>query len=141
MTTWMVVEDEPDLYDMVLAMYATMGVDGTSFVTGEEAIDWIEEVDDGHYHGELPELALLDIRLPGAINGVKVSERMRESPHLKDIAIVLMTAYRLNPSEEKDVINQAGSDLLIYKPLPKLGELHTMLLDLVNKRQNNPSTV
>lgn len=141
MTTWMVVEDEPDLYDMVLAMYATMGVDGASFVTGEEAIEWIEEVDEGHYHGELPELALLDIRLPGSIDGTAVGARMRTSPHLKNIVIVLMTAYQLSPTEERRIVDQAGSDLLLYKPLPKLNELHATLRDLVNKRQNNPSAV
>lgn len=131
MTTWMVVEDEPDLYDMVLAMYATMGVDGASFQTGEEAIEWIDEVDAGLYRGELPELALLDIRLPGKVSGTMVGARMRKSPILCDTRIVLMTAYKLSPREEQDMIKQAGSDLLLYKPLPKLTELQKLLRDLV----------
>ena len=42
MTVWMVVEDEPDVYEMVLAMYETLGIDGVAFTTGEEAITWID---------------------------------------------------------------------------------------------------
>lgn len=134
MTTWMVVEDEPDLYDMVLAMYATIGVDGASFQTGEEAIEWIDEVDSGMYAGELPELALLDIRLPGDVDGAMVGARMRESPTLRHTRIVLMTAYKLSPREEQEIIHQAGSDLLLYKPLPKLNELQGLLRGLIRQR-------
>lgn len=132
MTTWMVVEDEPDLYDMVLAMYSTMGVDGLSFVTGEEAIEWIDDLENGHASDELPELVLLDIRLPGDINGIEVGARLRQSPFLQDIAIVLMTAYKLSPREEKRFMEQAGANLLLYKPLPKLHDLEVMLKDLVD---------
>ena len=76
MSTWMVVEDEPGLYDLVLAMYETMGINGLAFTTGEEAFDWIEDVDAGHFAGELPKLALLDIRLPGEISGPMIGARI-----------------------------------------------------------------
>jgi len=131
MTTWMVVEDEPDLYDMVLAMYSTMGVDGLSFATGEEAFEWIEEVENGYAGDELPELVLLDIRLPGKIDGISVGERLRKSPKLNSIVIVLMTAYKLQPRQEKQAMRRSGADLLIYKPLPALNDLKNMLEELV----------
>ncbi len=131
MTVWMVVEDEPDLYDMLLAMYETIGVDGAAFTTGEEAMSWIEEVESGHYRGEMPELALVDIRLPYEVNGIKVGSRMRESKQLGDIAIVLMTAYRMNPQEEAEAIENAGANLLLYKPLPGFQEFQRILQNLV----------
>jgi CheY-like chemotaxis protein len=139
MTTWMVVEDEPDLYDMVLAMYTTIGVDGISFVTGEEALEWIDEVDGGEFQGELPELALLDIRLPGDISGPMVGERIRNSPTIKDIVIVLMTAYHLSAQEEQSVIERATANLLLYKPLPRLQEFEQMLRDLLNGHSSDSS--
>src|SRR5690606_39918312 len=92
----MVVEDEPDIYEVLLAMFEMWGIEGVAFVDGEEAVAWIDEVDRGEFEGELPELALLDIRLPGSISGPMVGERLRKSPILQHSAIVLSTAYRLS---------------------------------------------
>lgn len=134
MTTWMVVEDEPDLYDMVLTMYEMLGIEGVAFTDGEEAVTWIEEVERGEYRRELPELALLDIRLPGKVTGTMVGARLRECAPMNDMAIVLMTAYKLSPQEEKAVQKQAGSNLLLYKPLPRLDDFRTVLEKLVKER-------
>src|SRR5688572_29023776 len=110
----MVVEDEPDIYEVLLAMFGIWGIEGVAFVDGEEAVSWIDDVDNRKFQGELPELALLDIRLPGDINGPAVGERLRKSSHLGQIAIVLTTAYRLTPEEEASVIKHAGADRLVY---------------------------
>lgn len=131
MTVWMVVEDEPDLYDMLLAMYETMGVDGVAFTDGEEAMNWIDEVDSGHYRGELPELALLDIRLPGKVNGIQVAARMRKSPYLDNVAVVLMTANRLSPRQETSAKRRSGAKQLLYKPLPAFREFQAILQGVV----------
>ena len=44
MSTWMVVEDEPDIYEVLLAMFGIWGIEGVAFVDGEEAVSWIEDV-------------------------------------------------------------------------------------------------
>jgi CheY-like chemotaxis protein len=93
---------------------------------------WIEEVDSGQYRGEIPELALLDIRLPDTIDGITVGSRLRESPQHNNIAIVLMTAHRLNPQQEAAAIAKAGANLLMYKPLPDMKVFHSTLLGLVS---------
>jgi CheY-like chemotaxis protein len=134
MTTWMVVEDEPDLYEMVLAMYEWWGFEGLAFVNGEDAIAWIDHVDQGRVQGELPQLVLLDIRLPGQVNGVQVGERLRQSPFLSSMGIVLMTAFKLSPKDEKEVMAVSKADLLLYKPLPALKELQNMLEKIVAQR-------
>lgn len=134
MPTWMVVEDEPDLYEMILAMYAAIGIGGVAFVTGEDAIEWIEDMEAGRSSDEIPELALIDIRLPGRISGDVVGARMRKSPNLRNTAIVLMTAYRLSPEDERYLIEHAGADLLLHKPLPRLPELRRMLFELVEAK-------
>ncbi len=131
----MVVEDEPDIYDVLLAMFGIWGIEGVAFVDGEEAVEWIDDVDNARFQGELPELALLDIRLPGDIDGPAVGERLRQSKVMGDIAIVLTTAYKLTPEEERQVIARAGADELIYKPLPKFGELQTTLERIIADRR------
>ncbi len=135
MSTWMVVEDEPDIYEVLLAMFEMWGIEGVAFVDGEEAVAWIDDVDSGRFQGELPELALLDIRLPGNISGPMVGERLRKSPILKNIAIVLSTAYRLSPDEEKKVVTQADADKLMYKPLPRFNELQKILEEVIAQRR------
>jgi CheY-like chemotaxis protein len=132
----MVVEDEPDIYEVLLAMFGIWGIEGVAFVDGEEAVSWIDDVDSDSFQGELPELALLDIRLPGEINGPAVGERLRKSEALGDIAIVLTTAYKLTPDEETEVKTQAGADRLIYKPLPKFAELQKILEETIVQRRN-----
>ncbi len=118
----MVVEDEPDIYDVLLAMFEIWGIEGVAFVDGPEAIAWIEQVDQGRVRGELPELAILDIRLPEG-SGPEVGARLRASPILHNIAIVLITAFSLSPEEEREAIALAQADLLLYKPLPAMPEL------------------
>ncbi len=130
----MVVEDEPDIYDVLLAMFELWGIEGVAFVDGAEAIAWIDAVDEGRVHGDLPELAILDIRLPEA-SGPEVGARLRKSPKLKNVAIVLITAYRLSTEEERSVIEQAGADRLMYKPLPAMPELRSILDEVVDRRR------
>ena len=135
MSTWMVVEDEPDLYDTLLAMFDIWSVDGVAFTNGLDAIRWIDDVDADHNGVSLPELAVLDIRLPGA-SGPEIGNRLRKSPLLRDIAIVLMTAYRLTPQQEREVIAMAQADALLYKPLPAPNEFHARLTNAVRNRQS-----
>jgi CheY-like chemotaxis protein len=135
LSTWMVVEDEPDIYEVLLAMFEMWGIEGVAFVDGEEAVSWIEDVDRGRFKGELPELALLDIRLPGEIKGHMVGERLRKSPILGQIAIVMSTAFKLSADEERQMMTQAGADKLVYKPLPKFNELQRMLEEVISQRR------
>ena len=130
----MVVEDEPDIYELLLAMFEMWGIEGVAFVDGEEAMTWIDEADQGT-PGELPELALLDIRLPGDIGGPEVAARIRQSAALSRMAIVLITAYKLTVDEEKEIIEKAGADRLLYKPLPKFNELKKTLETAISERR------
>ena len=134
MSTWMVVEDEPDIYEVLLAMFEMWGIEGVAFVDGEEALAWIDDVDNGRFRGELPELALVDVRLPGSVDGAGVSARLRKSPILGEMSIVLNTAYRLTLEQEVQMIERAGADKLMYKPLPKFNELQTTLEEVIAKR-------
>lgn len=132
MSTWMVVEDEQDLYDMILTMYNLLGMKGLAFAVGADAIDWVDDVSEGLIT-EIPELALIDIRLPDEhIDGVHIAAKLRECDQLKHIAICLMTAFRFTPAEEKQIMAESKADLLLYKPLPRFNELKNTLQNLVD---------
>jgi len=133
MSTWMVVEDEPDLYDTLIALFEIWSIDGVAFTNGTDAIKWIDDVDKGGLDVTIPELAILDIRLPGA-SGPDIGQRMRASRALGGVTIVLTTAYHLSPQEEKDVIARAGADTLLYKPLPSPSEFRSILQKTIDGR-------
>jgi CheY-like chemotaxis protein len=135
MGRWMIVEDEPDLYDMLLTMTDLMGVDGVAFANGEDAVAWIEDIEANRLSSDLPELALLDIRLPGELNGADVAARLRQSETLSGITIVLMTAYRLSPSEEKTMLKASGAETIVYKPLPRLSDFQAQMKQAIAKRK------
>jgi len=135
----MVVEDEPDIYELLLAMFEIWGIRGVAFVDGPEAVAWVDDVDQGRVRGELPEVALLDVRLP-QLSGPHVAQRLRRSSRLGQIGIVLITAYRLSPDDEKLVMAEAQADLLLFKPLPSLAELREMIERvIVRRRQAQPA--
>lgn len=130
----MVVEDEPDIYDVLLAMFEIWGIEGIAFVDGGEAVAWVDDVDKGNVTGDLPELAIIDIRLP-EVSGPEVGARMRQSPRLSKVAIVLITAYRLSPDEEEAMKSKAQADALMYKPLPPMPELRRTLDRIIAERK------
>ncbi|HYO88845.1 MAG TPA: response regulator [Candidatus Limnocylindrales bacterium] len=135
MRSWLVVEDEPSIYDVLHTMFQMWGVEGIAYNDGEEAIAYIEDVDSGKFRGELPELAVIDIRLPGKADGVAVGARLRQSPKLKHIAIVLITAYVLGEASQQDHIERAGADDLIEKPLPRPAEFRRRLEAVIEARR------
>lgn len=135
MRSWLVVEDEPSIYDILHIMFQMWGVEGTAYNDGEEAIAYIEDVDNGKFKGELPELAIIDIRLPGKASGVDVGARLRQSPRLGNIPIVLITAFILDRDKQLECIALSGADDFIRKPLPRPSELHRHLEAVIEARR------
>jgi CheY-like chemotaxis protein len=138
MPVWMAVEDESDINDVIIGMFEAWGVKGLSFTDGAQAIHWVGQVETSpaphNLGGNLPELALIDIRLPNA-PGVEVAAHIRGSSVLHGMAIILMTAYRLNPHEEEEILRYSNADLLVYKTLPAMRPLRTLLEDVLNSRK------
>ncbi len=135
MATWMIVEDEDDIYEVLVAMFELWGVNHIHFYNGKDALEWIDMVDAGRIKSELPELALLDIRLPGGVSGPDVGAQLRQSARLNNIGIVMITAYRLKPAEEEKLIAIAGADKFLYKPLPGVVELYALVNEVIAERR------
>jgi CheY-like chemotaxis protein len=116
---------------MLFELISSIGHNVLGFSSGEEAITWLEQVDDDVYNHELPELALFDIRLPGKVSGPDIAARLRQSDVVGRMVIVMMTAYRLTPDEETAIMRYAKPDMLLYKPLPSFPEFRRRLEDLL----------
>src|SRR5260221_3954791 len=132
--TWLLVEDDSDIRTVVAMMMSVWRERPLPCPDGGAAWAWLEAVANGTYTGQLPELALMDIRMPG-YTGDKVAARIRQTPTLKDIPIILMTAFSLTDSEIKDMMDQAGVDHLINKPLPTMEQFLATLNQVRDDRR------
>lgn len=123
----MIVEDEPSLRMMLsAAMMLIWGVEPLAFHDGYDAMAWLDGVEAQKTSTMLPELALLDIRMPGP-QGPEIAERLRKVPATSKMAIVMMTAYRLNSEERESIVKMAKPQAMVSKPLPRLTDLKQTL--------------
>jgi CheY-like chemotaxis protein len=130
--TWLVVEDDASFRDIVTTMCELWGVGTIVFSDGQQAATWLDGP--AKEAEKLPDLALLDIRMPG-LQGHEVAARIRRHPRLADIGIILMTAYELPGDEQERVMAASGADMLMFKPLPMMEELMKIGRDIIDKRQ------
>lgn len=105
-----------------------------AFKDGNSAFQYL----DSDLSGPHPDVALIDIRMPGPW-GHDVSAKLRKTPGLKDIPVLLMTAYELDRSEIETYIQHSGADRLIYKPLPPFEELEQIVQDIRSERKERLS--
>ena len=135
MKPWMVVEDELDIRNIIKVLFQAWGRGTVEFRDGNEAFAWLDAVESGTYEGELPDLALMDIRMPGHF-GNEVARRIRTVEILRHIPIVLMTAFSLTDTERQSMMLDDGVDYIINKPLPDMMELKMTLDDIYAKKMS-----
>jgi two-component system KDP operon response regulator KdpE len=99
----LVVEDEARLVRLIRAVLETQGYKVTVAPTGERALDAVAL--------EMPDLVLLDLRLPGGMDGFEICRRIRE---FSMVPVVMLTASARE--EEKLAGFDAGADDYITKP-------------------------
>jgi CheY-like chemotaxis protein len=128
------VEDDADIRTVVSIMMTFWGEQPLAFPDGFTAWAWLDSVENGAFTGELPDLALMDIRMPG-YRGDQLAARIRQVEALRHIPIVLMTAFSLTSDEKRDIIDRGGIDHLIHKPLD-MEELRTTLYQARDERRN-----
>jgi CheY-like chemotaxis protein len=133
--TWLIAEDEADIRNLITLMIQVWGHSPVAYENGQKVWEWLDSIEQGNSHEALPELVLMDIRMPGK-KGNELANRMRTLPGLKSTPIVLMTAFSLSESERMEMIEQDGVDQIIYKPLPDFEQLRILLHNIVTSKQS-----
>ncbi len=82
--TILVVDDEADVREYLTACLEDHGFKVETAVNGEDALEKMEL--------RVPDLVTLDLVMPG-ISGVRVLRRMRRSPKLAEVPVILITAF------------------------------------------------
>jgi phosphate regulon transcriptional regulator PhoB len=105
MGTILVVEDEPDIAELVKYHLDKAGLPARVVADGKQALDLIVR--------EQPALVVLDLMLPG-LDGMEICRRLRGSPATRGIPVIMLTAK----AEEVDRIVglEMGADDYVPKP-------------------------
>jgi two-component system KDP operon response regulator KdpE len=128
----LIVDDEPRVVNLVREVLLATGFDVVAACSGENAIELAAL--------EQPDLILLDIILPGALDGFQVAKRVRE---FSNIPIIMLTAK----VREVDMLHgfEMGADDYITKPFSSkelLARIQAVLKrSKVEKDQKNSSEV
>ena len=100
--TILVVDDEPDICDLVGEFLARRGYQVKTANSGELALEMIQK--------ELPRLVLLDIYMPG-VNGVEVVRRLKSKDLLTKLGVIMLTASQEEPLLQ-EALNLGAFDVL-----------------------------
>lgn len=102
----LVVEDNRDNMTLIAYLLRAYGVEPVMADSGEEGVRLAFDL--------LPDLILLDIRMPG-MDGFEVAAAIKGNPELHDAKVVAVTASAMIGDRER--IAAAGFDGYIQKPL------------------------
>ncbi len=103
----LVVDDKEDSRVLVGKVLRFRGYEVIGAGTGEDAITMTQN--------ELPDLILMDVRMPGEIDGLEATRRIKALPQLAHIPILAMTAS-VRPEDIQRALSE-GCSGFIRKPI------------------------
>jgi CheY-like chemotaxis protein len=107
MTKVLYVEDHEAQRDIMVQMLELYGYEVDVACDGEEGVKKAQE---GH-----PDVVLMDIRMPGRIDGLVAIRQLRNGPDTVDIPIIIISAW--GSAKHKERTLKAGADAHFTKPV------------------------
>ncbi|MFB0535310.1 MAG: response regulator [Anaerolineae bacterium] len=107
MTKVLYVEDHEAQRDIMMQMLELYGYEVDVASSGEEGVKKAQE-----WH---PDVVLMDVRMPGRIDGLVAIRQLRDSPDTADIPIIVVSAW--GSSKHKERALNAGADVHFTKPV------------------------
>lgn len=124
----MIVEDDPDLSEMLHNYFRVQGYDVVAAAWGEEAVRLTRE--------HTPDLVVLDIRLPD-IDGFEVCRRIRNHRRTQDVPVIFLT-------EKRDRVDKlSGLELGVVDYITKpfdIQELRLRVRNVLRRAEQAPTT-
>ena len=125
----LIVEDEPDISELIRFHCERDGHDARAVHSGKVALELLRR--------DPPDLVVLDLMLPD-LGGLEICRRMKQWPETRDVPVVMVTAK----GEEADVVSglEMGADDYIVKPY-NLGELMARMRAVIRRRDGAAQSV
>jgi len=103
----LVVDDKEDNRVLVRKVLKLRGYEIIEAETGEDAVSMAQT--------ELPDLILMDVRMPGEFDGLEATRRIKALPQLAHIPILAMTAS-VRPEDKQRALDE-GCSGFVRKPI------------------------
>lgn len=117
-TRVLVVDDNPDLVDSLVAVVSMLGHEARGVQSGAEALQ--------HLADAPCDVVLMDVSMPG-LNGFETARLVRGEPWGFSILLVAMTGW--GREEDRRQAMEAGFDWMVEKPIDVEG-IRALLADL-----------
>lgn len=106
----LIVDDQPEIRDLVEVTLRVSDYNILKASNGEEAVEIAKK--------EKPDLIIMDIMMPGNIDGLEATKIIKENPQTENITILILTAK----GQKQDIKNgkNAGADGYFVKPFSPL---------------------
>ena len=112
----LIVEDQADIRKLIRMTLEFEPYEIHEAANGTDGLRLAGEV--------MPDLILLDVMMPGQLNGLQVCMQVRANPALQATRVVLLTAR--GQTQDRDAGEQAGADEYLIKPFSPLQLIETI---------------
>lgn len=116
----LVVEDNTSLQKLLASRIVTLGVDVTSVGTAQEALTFMND--------KTPDLIVLDIMLPGGMNGFDFLKKIKGEAKFKKIPVIVLTNL---DTEQKTAMELGAVDYAVKNNI-SLDEMLTKIENNLN---------
>ena len=106
----LIVDDHADIRRLIHMTLEFEHYEIREAANGPEALEAISTL--------RPDLVLLDVMMPGGIDGLEVCRRIRATPELQDVRVILLSAR--GQARDREAGLQAGADSYLVKPFSPL---------------------
>lgn len=113
----LLIEDEPDIRDLVRMALEIDGHEVRSAATADEGLARARDM--------APDCILMDIALGGPVDGLEVTRRLRADARFDGTPIIALTAHAMAGDRERALA--AGCDTHLAKPIINLIEFKEMV--------------
>lgn len=122
----LIVDDQPDIRKMLRIALGYGKYDLLEAANGEEALAIAQR--------EQPDIVLLDVMMPGALDGFAVCRAIKGNPELAAAFVIMLTAR--GQSGDYAAGDAAGADAYMVKPFSP-----TKLIEVIEMREKLPKLI
>jgi len=100
----LIVDDEKEIRELVRETVMIDNFEILEADTGDTAYDMILK--------EHPDLIILDVKMPGEMDGVSLTQKIKTDPSMRNIPVILLTAVPVDLEQD----SRLNPDAIFYKP-------------------------
>ncbi len=102
----LIVDDQKEIRELIEISLREKGFHLLQAESANEALDKVKK--------EKPDLVIMDIMMPGKIDGLEATRTIKSDPQTRDIKIIILTVKGQDSDREKGL--KAGADEYCIKP-------------------------